>query len=117
MLYTLIFFIKKAEAISQNAAIEFFKSKQDCNCYVTTERYKSYAHLFYTRVKPGGKEKRQDLHWLKHGDIDKDVFFVAKIHKTDDLERMENIELLYEKNGYSFWVRKAGDEGNKEIGK
>ena len=104
---TLTLVITKIEAITQNAAIEFYETKQDCNCYIVSEEYKSYAQLFYTKVQPGLNPKRHDVNWLKTGDIDKDVFFVAKINGTYNLEKLEDVELLYEKNGFTFWQRKA----------
>ena len=104
---TLTLVITKIEAITQNAAIEFYETKQDCDCYVVSEEYKSYAQLFYTKIEPGMNEKRHDMNWLKTGEIDKDVFFVAKINGTQYLEKLEDVVLLYEKNGFTFWQRKA----------
>tara|TARA_R110002050_G_scaffold290260_1_gene443757 strand:+ start:88576 stop:90228 length:1653 start_codon:yes stop_codon:yes gene_type:complete len=104
---TLTMVITKIEAITQNAAIEFYETKQDCDCYVVSEEYKSYAQLFYSKIQPGLNEKRHDKNWLRTGDIDKDVFFVAKINGTYNLEKLPDVSLLYEKNGFTFWVRKA----------
>lgn len=107
---TLILFIAKIESISQRAAIEFYKSKQDCNCYVAPERFKSYGHLFYTQVMPGGSPQKSDLQWLKTGEIDRDVYFVAKINGIEELEQLPDVQFLYEKNGFTFWERKAKPE-------
>ena len=104
---TIILFIKKIEGYSQNAAIEFYKSKQECNCYVTPERFKSYGHLFYAEPMPGLNENRLNQKWLMTGNVDRDVYFVAKIHKTDQLEELDDVEFLYEKNGFTFWKREA----------
>jgi hypothetical protein len=104
---TLTLVIKKIEGITQNAAIEFYKTKVDCDCYVVSEEYKSYAQLFYTKVPPELNPKRHDMNWLKKGDTDKDVFFVAKINGIQYLEQLPDIKLLYEKNGFTFWQRKA----------
>jgi hypothetical protein len=79
----------------------------DCNCYVVSEEYKSYAQLFYTKIKPGLNPNRHDINWLKTGAIDKDVYFVAKVTGTQYLEQLEDVTFLYEKNGFSFWERKA----------
>ncbi|MGK0286421.1 MAG: 4-amino-4-deoxy-L-arabinose transferase-like glycosyltransferase, partial [Salibacteraceae bacterium] len=105
--FTLTFIITKIEAITQNAAIEFYETKVDCNCYVVSEEYKSYAQLFYTKIKPGLNPNRHDINWLKTGAIDKDVYFVAKVTGTQYLEQLEDVTFLYEKNGFSFWERKA----------
>jgi 4-amino-4-deoxy-L-arabinose transferase-like glycosyltransferase len=102
---TLILVIGKIERISQRAAIEFYKTKQDCNCYVVTERFKSYAQLFYTQVSPDSPRKDSD--WLKYGEVDKDVYFVAKVNGTEELEKIADVRFLYEKNGFTFWERKA----------
>ena len=102
---TLSLVIKKIEMISQNAAIEFFESKAGCDCYVTTENYKSYGQYFYAQSMPGGDHRRYDNQWLKYGDIDRETFFVAKITGSQELEKAEDIDFLYEKNGFTFWVR------------
>lgn len=104
---TLVLIINNIESITQRAAIEFYKSKADCNCYVVPEEYKSYAQLFYAQVKPGLNPKRHDINWLKTGDIDKDVYFVAKITGTNHLKALPDVEFLYEENGFTFWLRKA----------
>lgn len=104
---TLSLIITKVEAITQNAAISFYKTKVDCDCYVVPEEYKSYAHLFYTQISPGLNPKRYDMNWLKTGDIDKDVYFVAKINGTQHLEELNDVSKVYEKNGFTFWKRKA----------
>ena len=105
--FTLTFIITKIEAITQNAAIEFYETKIDCNCYVVSEEYKSYAQLFYTKVKPGLNPLRHNKTWLRTGEIDKDVYFVAKVTGTKYLEQLDDVTLLYEKNGFTFWERKA----------
>lgn len=104
---TLTFVITKIEAITQNAAIEFYETKINCDCYVVSEEYKSYAQLFYTKIPPHLNPKRHDINWLKKGPIDKDVYFVAKVTGTKYLEKLEDVHLLYEKNGFTFWERKA----------
>lgn len=104
---TLTFVITKIEAITQNAAIEFYETKINCDCYVVSEEYKSYAQLFYTKIPPHLNPKRHDINWLKKGPIDKDVYFVAKVTGTKHLEKLEDVHLLYEKNGFTFWKRKA----------
>ncbi len=113
--FTLTFVITKIEAITQNAAIEFYETKVDCDCYIVSEEYKSYAQLFYTQVPANLNPKRHDINWLKKGDIDKDVYFVAKITGTQYLEQLEDVHLLYEKNGFTFWKRKAVTSKKDEL--
>lgn len=104
---TLIFFIGNIEGISQRAAIEFYKSKKECDCYVQPIGYKSYGHYFYSEVPMNNNPKHHDISWLKYGDIDKDVYFVSKITNTEDLAELDEVNKLYEKNGFIFWERKA----------
>ncbi len=105
--FTLIFFIGRVEMISQNAAIEFFASKKDCNCYVQPLGYKSYGHYFYSETKMDENPQHRDVEWLKTGAIDKDAFFVTKITNAESLDMLEDVERLYEKNGFVFWRRKS----------
>ncbi len=102
---TLVLIINKIEGYSQNAVIEFYKSKINEDCYVFPD-YRSYAHLFYTHKKPMTNENAYQRDWLCKGDIDKDVYFVSKIHRVDRIQQCTNVEELYRKNGFVFWVRK-----------
>lgn len=104
---TLTLVINKIEAITQRAAIEFYETKVDCDCYVVSEEYKSYAQLFYSQIKPGLNPNRYNKKWLRTGKIDKDVFFVSKITGTHNLEKLPDVVKLYEKNGFAFWKREA----------
>lgn len=103
---TLVLFIGNIEGISQRAAIEFYSSKKNCDCYVKPVGYKSYGHYFYSEVPMESNPNHSDISWLKYGEIDKDVYFVTKINKTEDLQELSDVEKLYEKNGFVFWVRK-----------
>lgn len=105
VMLTLIFFIGRIEAYSQEAAVHFFKSLQGKDGYVITSGYKSYAQLFYTRKQPVQNPKSLDPQWLLHGDIDKDVYIVTKINKVQELEGIEGLKRLGAKNGFVFFVR------------
>ncbi len=105
--FTLVLFIGNIEGISQNAAIEFYKSKKDCNCYVQPIAYKSYGHYFYSEIPIVSNPKHKDINWLKYEEIDKDVYFITKITNIDGLDKLEDVTRLYEKNGFVFWERKA----------
>jgi len=103
---TLILVIKKIEGISQLAAMEFYESKVDCNCYVEPEGFKSYGHLFYSQ-RPANLIPKEHLNanykqWLLKGDIDKDAFFVSKITTDKTLRTNPEMEFLYDKNGFTF---------------
>ena len=107
VLLTLIFFIKRIEGYSQRAAIEFFESKTGQDCYVVPHGYRSYAHLFYTRKPKVTNEKSYDRNWLYTGDIDKDVYVVAKIQSAPEVQAVPGMEEIGRKNGFVFFRRSA----------
>ncbi|GAB4320095.1 MAG: phospholipid carrier-dependent glycosyltransferase [Bacteroidales bacterium] len=102
---TLFFFIGRIEAYSQRAAVEFCESLADKECYITTYGYKSYVPWFYGRVKPGSDTRYFEKDWLLHGDIDKDVYILAKIMNREELDKMPQLEFIGEKNGFLFYRR------------
>ena len=107
VLLALIFFIARIEKYSQNAAIEFYKTLENKDCYATPFGFRTYGHLFYTKKQPSENPKAYDKNWLLTGDIDKDVFIITKIHKAVPLEQRDDLEKVGEKNGFVFFLRKA----------
>lgn len=104
---TLLTYVTKIEEHSQGAVIEFFEGLKNKNVYVETLGYKSYAHLFYNNKKPPVNLKSYDKDWLLTGKIDKDVFFSAKITSRDAILKIyPEVQVLYEKNGFVFLVRR-----------
>jgi len=105
-LLTLIFVVPKVERYTQHAAIEFYKERRGEDCYIKPLGFKSYAHLFYFRMPPPDNPKSYNEQWLLKGDIDKTVYFVTKnFKKSMYLKKYEELELLYEKNGFVFLKR------------
>lgn len=111
VLLMLVSFIKRVEAYSQRANIEFFESLQGEDAYVYTYGYKSFAHLYYTRkqVDPEAAiyqiPKAEREPWLLAGQIDKPVYFSVRVHRADVLRAQAGFEELYEKNGFVFFKR------------
>jgi hypothetical protein len=103
----LIFFVGRIEGYSQRAAIEFFESKIGEDCYVHNFAYKSYAQLFYTRKQEPANPKSNDQDWLLTGEIDKDVYFITKVHKSKYMPVRDDIIKIGEKNGFVFYKREA----------
>lgn len=123
--------IPKVEMYTQHAAIEFYKVCAKQHCYVETHRFKSYAYLFYSqRTENDYKNPDQvayierqldemekeghsrftsfstaNLLWMEYGKIDRPAYIVVK--STQEAEVLERPDLikLYEKNGFSFFVR------------
>ncbi len=110
LLFTLsvvLFIVPKIEKYSQNALIEFFKSKAGQDVYLKNMYFKSYATYFYGETQPPENQNFYDENWLLTGDIDKDVYFVTKIHRAPMLEKYDELEKTGEKNGFVFYVRRA----------
>lgn len=96
----------KVEPYSQGAAIEFYKSKQGEAAIVEPLRYKSYAHLFYTKRQPEFTRTLADSikQFNSHPEIP--VYYVGKVQNREENSRdMPYLETLYEKNGFVFYRR------------
>ena len=103
---TILHFTPKIEAISQRAAIDFFKSKQGEDCYVQVLGYKSYAHLFYTQKLPPADKRSYDEQWLLHGAVQKPVYFVCKVDSDEEFTSNPDLEVIGRKNGFIFLKRR-----------
>jgi 4-amino-4-deoxy-L-arabinose transferase-like glycosyltransferase len=106
----LIFFVGRIEGYSQRAAISFFESKAGEDCYVHNFAYKSYAQLFYTQKQIPENPNSHDQQWLLEGDIDKDVYFITKVHKAKYMPERDDIIEIGRKNGFVFYHRPAASE-------
>lgn len=121
MFLSIVVVTPKMEKYSQNAAIEFMKSKRNQDVYVGT-LYRSYAKFFYPQIKPMGdmhpfmqswdaetQKGNKDFYftrWLSTGDIDKPAFLIVRKDKLEEnLNRYPELELIEEKNGYGFLKR------------
>lgn len=104
---TLLFIVPKIEKYSQGAVIEFFESTKNKDVYVKNLYFKSYGTYFYGKTQPTENKNFYDENWLLTGDIDKDVYFVTKIHRAHLLEKYSELKKIGEKNGFVFYLRKA----------
>lgn len=105
--FALLWVVPRVEKYSQASAIEFFESKSGEDAYLASLNYKSYAPYFYGKVPPGLRKESKDKYWLLTGEIDKPVYFSSKIkYKARLLEVQPELEFLYSKNGFIFFVRK-----------
>jgi hypothetical protein len=111
MIVAMLLIVPRVEAYSQRAAIDFFSSVSGQEAYVETVGYKSYAHLFYGRVKNHTHEQARDEKWLLTGDIDKNAYFSIKINRKEKfMHDYPDAELLYERNGFVFFRRTPNSE-------
>lgn len=103
---TMFFVVPQVEKYSQAAAIEFYKNKINEDCYIKPT-FKSYAHYFYSERKP--ENNLDDLDYLTSEKLDKPCYFVVKNTKKSVkifTEKAPDARLLYDKNGFVFYVRK-----------
>jgi 4-amino-4-deoxy-L-arabinose transferase-like glycosyltransferase len=99
-------FSERVEGYNQRVAVKFYKSLRGQEVYVNTLGFKSYAHLFYFDKQPG--EEDDSIERLMTGALDRDAYFVMRVNKKDIyLERYPELEVLLEKYGYVFTVRRA----------
>ena len=114
-LLVLLLSLGRAESISQEANIEFFKSLRGQPAHVLTHGYKSYAQYYYTDAQPEYAQRvgspTQQEEWkqeLFYGPIDVPVFVSTKIHKAHELDSIPTLQRLYAKNGFVFYQRVPG---------
>ncbi|MCU0434318.1 MAG: glycosyltransferase family 39 protein [Bacteroidia bacterium] len=121
----------RVEKYSQDAAVQFWKSKAGQNVYVETYGYKSFAPYFYAQTRPvvknnprytawrknvttplpAGKSRSEfetelQREWMLKGDIDRPAFFVCKNTREKELiSYYPWLIKLYSQNGFVFWMR------------
>lgn len=102
----LFLFSGKIQQHTQGALVEFFSSHAKEDCYFRP-LFKTYTPYFYGKVSPGRKvPEGKGEKWLLEGDIDKDVYFVRRIHQATWMEDYSpTIKELYRKNGFVFYKR------------
>ncbi len=123
-------FVPKAELISQQSAISFYKHIAKQDAHVETHDFKSYAYIFYANRKPEHYNNPEQVKfiedfykyqnknffklnffatanvmWMKTGIINKPAYIVCKTPAEKDFLQYPEIKKLYDKNGFSFFVR------------
>ena len=96
--------VPKIEPYTQGPMLEFLENKQGEDCYIQTSGFKSYAHYFYARIPQEGSDIRRNKNRLLNGPVDKPVYFITKVHKTQMREH-PGFVLMYEKGGFGFYRR------------
>jgi 4-amino-4-deoxy-L-arabinose transferase-like glycosyltransferase len=99
-------FSGRIEGYSQRVAVKFYKSLRGQDVYVNTLGFKSYSHLFYFDKQPSDED--DSIERLMTDQLDRDAYFVMQVNKKDIyLERYPELEVILEKYGYLFTVRRA----------
>jgi 4-amino-4-deoxy-L-arabinose transferase-like glycosyltransferase len=100
-------FTPRVEGYAQRAAVKFFKELRGQDVYVNSLGFKSYSHLFYFDKQP--TEEEDDIESLMNRVLEKDAYFVIRIDKKEwYLARYPDLEVLHEKDGYVFTIKRAG---------
>ncbi len=102
---TMLFVVPQVEKYTQGAIIEFYESKRGEDCYMLSF-HKSYAPYFYSLRQP--ENNCSNKQYLYNGELDKPCYFVVRNvqHTINKFEvEASGAELLYTKNGFSFYVR------------
>jgi 4-amino-4-deoxy-L-arabinose transferase-like glycosyltransferase len=100
-------FTERIEGYTQRSAIKFFQGLRGQDVYVNALGYKSFAHLFYFDKLPSTEDDSRDR--LMNDDLNRDAYFVMRVDKKESfLESYPELEVLYEKDGYVFTVKRAG---------
>lgn len=128
--------VPKVEEHTQGTAIRFFEEHAGEKCYIFHTGYKSYAPYFYAQTRPltytdglylltqryfrqkgvksylelTGKEREElddeQKYWLIQGTVDRPVYFIAKSTDPEDLKTFNNLEQLWDKDGWVTFKRK-----------
>jgi len=107
---SLTVFTSRVEGYSQRVAIKFYQSLKGQDVYVNALGFKSFAHLFYFEKAPSQED--DSLERLMNDELKKDAYFVIKVNKKEAyLERYPELEVILEKDGYVFAVRRAAPSG------
>lgn len=95
------------EQYTQRAAISFYESKAKQNVYLIPLGFKSYAHLFYGKIKPHQNPNRYKEAWVCSDTTDLPVYLVARIPMHENyLKAYPNLKKLTMKNGFVFLTQK-----------
>lgn len=134
--FTFYIFVPKIERYSQGAMIDFLKSIQNEDCYISPLTYHSYAHHFYGSITPAqaskkskylekkfgekslSKESSSSLKqawndWLLNGNIDKPAYLLTKIDR-DYYKDHPDLKKVLDKNGFVIYKREIPVREDKE---
>jgi 4-amino-4-deoxy-L-arabinose transferase-like glycosyltransferase len=100
-------FTGRIEEYSQRAYIKFYKALKGQQVYVNPLGFESYAHLYYFEKQHS--EKDPGVKQILEDELDRDAYFVMRTDEKEKyLERYPFLEVLEEKDGYVFTVKRAG---------
>jgi hypothetical protein len=111
-------FVPSIAGYTQQAAVDFYISKQHENVYMETLHFKSFAQYFYSQKKGISANEMQhskdpqgyyniDIlrNWYLNGNIDKPAYFVLKATHLKEYVANKELKVLGQKNGFVFLLR------------
>jgi 4-amino-4-deoxy-L-arabinose transferase-like glycosyltransferase len=99
-------FTGRIEGYTQRVAIKFYKELRGQEVYVQPLGFKSYSHLFYFDKQPG--DPSLSVKEIMENELDRDAYFVIRIDEKDAyLEQYPQLEVILEKDGFVFTIKKA----------
>jgi 4-amino-4-deoxy-L-arabinose transferase-like glycosyltransferase len=101
----LVAVVPRVEEHSQGSAIQFYRSLQGKQVYVTTYGFKSYAQYFYFRKPFGERPESSDIDWLLKGAIDKPVHLVTRINKVQEMDQFPEFKKTGSRGGFVYFCR------------
>jgi len=132
-----VFMVPKIENHVQGSIISFYEQLKNKDVYIETVGFKSYAHYYYIKKrKPlatdqltieikkfqhqNGIDKfgqlndieRKELfgfekQWYLTGNIDKPVYLVYKINRTEEIDTNRNFKLVMDRGGFKVFKREV----------
>lgn len=104
-------YLPRIAEYTQGAGVDFYRTHQDGEAYFLPVGFKTYAHLFYGKVKPEDRPLYADkARWENHllsGKSRRPVYFIVRadrLRRWEKRPKSEQIRLLYAKNGYVFFM-------------
>jgi hypothetical protein len=98
--------VPKIEQYTQGPAIEMYSQFRNQSVWITSLDYKSYAPLFYSVKKQRATADADEENFLLNGQIDRDVYFVAKTTLLSSvLEQYPQLQVIRKKGGFVLLKR------------
>jgi hypothetical protein len=103
LLFTLTIIAPNVQHMTQGGPVAFYRKWADQDVYVRSLP-KSYADMFYGRMRLCDNPQSRDKRWLLSGDIDKPVYLVGR-EKDERRYAAYNLTVLRREAGFTYYLR------------
>ena len=91
---------------TQSDLMAFYNEKRTEDCYLRPMHFHTYAHLYYGELQPIRNPKSLELAWLVNGQVDKPVYFIARLTDIDQVHRWcPNVQVTEQRGPYVIMQR------------